>query len=222
GEPEQPCQSGRRQGARASGADREGEQEGSRRAPGSSVAAVGGQDQPEADRGGAERAGDTGSARRRLVGSTGVACYRQGGCVREVQVFEIAALRRDPELQVRRRVDPATVQKYATVLTSGNEMPPISVGVVDGVPLVLDGWHRLAAREQIGLHDVEATVQRCSRREAFWLAAQANLRHGLPLKPSEQRAVFRAFIRARKHRKPNGGLMSYREITRELGGGRSF
>src|SRR5690606_2485769 len=51
---------------------------------------------------------------------------------------------------------------------------------------------------------------------ALWMAAKANLTHGLPLKSREVRTVFRAYMKAGKNRR-NGELQSYREIAQDLG-----
>ena len=49
------------------------------------------------------------------------------------------------------------------------------------------------------------------------MAASANLEHGLPLKQSELRLVFRAYIRAQRHVLTTGKLKSYRDIAADLG-----
>lgn len=91
------------------------------------------------------------------------------------------------------------------------------------MPVLVDGWHRVAAHQAIGSAAVEAMVRDATEREARWLAAEANLAHGLPLKPREVREAFRAFIKARRHRLPakpgaEPGRLSYRQIATALGG----
>lgn len=70
------------------------------------------------------------------------------------------------------------------------------VAMVGGVPLVVDGWHRVAALRHIGRGRVEAEVVEASRDEALVLAMMANLRHGLPLKPREKGAAVRRALGA--------------------------
>jgi hypothetical protein len=101
-------------------------------------------------------------------------------------------------------------------------MPPIKVALIEDARVVVDGWHRLAALEKIGRYEVEGEIVKATAREALWLAAQANLEHGLPLKSPEIRAAFRAYIRAQQHRGPRGNLKSYRQIAQELGGVRRY
>ena len=53
--------------------------------------------------------------------------------------------------------------------------------------------------------------------EVKWIGAEANLTHGRPLKSKEYREVFRAYIRAGKHRKGRR-FKGYREIAEDLRG----
>lgn len=131
----------------------------------------------------------------------------------------IGDLLRDPDFQVRAELDAGTVARYTAVLASEVELPPIRVAVVDGVPVVVDGWHRLAAAEKAGRYQVDAMViPDVKREDALWMAAAANLTHGLPLKSKEVREVFRTYMRTKRYLKPCGKLKSYREIATELGG----
>ncbi|MCB4822626.1 ParB N-terminal domain-containing protein [Roseicella aerolata] len=144
-----------------------------------------------------------------------------------MRTLPIRDISRDPAFQVRERLDPATVERYARVLSNGLNMPPVSVALVRGVPVLVDGWHRITAHERCGIREVPAVVVATDANpsEVLWIAAEANLKHGLRLKPKEVRVAFRAFIRARKHIIPKGRggrealrLMPYREIAQALGG----
>ena len=142
------------------------------------------------------------------------------GAVRTVAIAELV---RDEDLQVRTKLDEATIRAYAGKYKAGVDMAPVKVAVVGGVPLVVDGWHRLAALESIGSPTAPAIViEGMTRADAEWMAAKANVAHGLPLKAKEVQNVFRAYIRARKHIKGRGKLKTYREIAEELGTGNSF
>ena len=111
----------------------------------------------------------------------------------------ISRLVRDPSYQVRQRVDEATVARYANILAEGVAMPPIRVASVNGVLVLVDGWHRVAAHDRRGLREIEAEVIKATASEAQWMAAAANLSHGLPLRRAEIRTAFQALIRARQH-----------------------
>lgn len=138
------------------------------------------------------------------------------------KTIRITDIVQNEALQVRNRVDQGTVKRYASVYACGNKMPPVQVAVVNDAYVLTDGWHRLAALEQLGRTDVEAEVIPAKERDLAWLAAKANLAHGLPLKAKEYREVFRAFISSRQHLLENNELKSYREIAQELGGQRHY
>lgn len=128
----------------------------------------------------------------------------------------------DERLQFR-PLERGTVKKYASAYRLEQPLPPVSVANLEGVFILTDGWHRVAALESLGEIEVDAVVQpAASVEEVRWLAARANLTHGLPLKSKEYREVFRAYIRARNHRRNDKSFKSYREIAAEIGGARGY
>jgi hypothetical protein len=133
-------------------------------------------------------------------------------------MLEISQIIRESKYQVRSGSDKRTITKYRKVFLSGTKMPPITVAKVEDSYFLVDGWHRLAAFEQIDNGGcIEVEVIDTTHREVYWLAAKANLKHGLPLKSKEIRAVFRAYISARKHL-DGDRTRSYREIAQDIGG----
>ena len=133
------------------------------------------------------------------------------------KTVRIADLLRDRRYQVRHGLDRATVSRYAAAMASGSGFPPVTVALVDGVPVLVDGWHRVEALQGIDRHDVEAVIVPATEQEAVWMAAKANITHGLPLRKAELRKVFQAYIRSQQHRKGRG-IKSYREMAKELSG----
>ena len=128
----------------------------------------------------------------------------------------------DPQLQIRKgkitAKNPA-VRSYANAYRSGQEMPPIKVTQLNGVYFLIAGWHRLAALRSIGEREVKAEIIPSSDlAEARWLAGEDNLRHGVRLRPSELRPVFKAYIDAGQNLRANGPMQSYRDIASALGG----
>jgi len=129
----------------------------------------------------------------------------------------------DQRFQVREKLDGPTITNYRNIYREGrHKLPPVSVGVINGTPVLIDGWHRVAALKLLGEPHVDAEVrQGVSEEEARWLAAQANLAHGLRLRPKEYRQVFRAYIKARCHHVKRGQRMTfkaYREIAADIPG----
>ncbi|MCK6190989.1 MULTISPECIES: ParB N-terminal domain-containing protein [unclassified Pseudomonas] len=129
----------------------------------------------------------------------------------------IAQLCRSKDFQVRAKLCFHTVQRYATAIKAGQELPPLQVALVDGVPCLVDGYHRAEALDYLGYVEAEAVITETTRHEAQWMAATANLTHGLPLKTRELREVFRVYIRTGRHKMGRGRLKSYREIAQDLG-----
>lgn len=129
----------------------------------------------------------------------------------------LAQLCRSPEFQVRSKLCQSTIHRYAAAMKAGQLLPPLSVALVDGVPCLVDGYHRAAAMELLGQDTAEAVVITTSKLEAQWMAAKANMHHGLPLKSKELRQAFRVYIRTGQHRKGRGKRKSLREIGQEIG-----
>lgn len=114
---------------------------------------------------------------------------------------EVADIVTRADWQVRVKVDGGTVQNYASEMRAGAAFPPLRIARIDGALYLVDGWHRLEAARVNGESSVGAVVSDMTEAEAQWAAAQANLTHGLPLKPREVREVFRAYVRSKQHRK---------------------
>lgn len=133
-----------------------------------------------------------------------------------VQVV-ISQLCRSPDYQVRQKLCWDTVKRYAGNTKAGQVLPPVQVALVDGVACLVDGYHRVAALELLGHLTAEAVVVEATRENARWMAAQANMNHGLPLKPREFRKVFQVYVQTGRHKKGQGKLKHYREIGLELG-----
>lgn len=124
----------------------------------------------------------------------------------------------DRVYQVRAKLDKATVARYADLMRSGGELPPIKVMVVEGAPTLVDGWHRVAAAREIGEIEVVAEITEGTEADLIWAAAEANTAHGLPLKKAELRAVLRAYVTTDRHLGRGRRPKPAREIAREIGG----
>ena len=132
---------------------------------------------------------------------------------------------RNDELQVRTKLDDDWVYHFYTVLRNNpNAFPPLKVASCEGKLMLYDGYHRFAAMERCGISHVEVDIMEVSdRREVYWLAAKANLTHGLPLSSRDHRNALAAYMiagKSNKVQKRTGQEVtkSYREIAREIGG----
>lgn len=124
-----------------------------------------------------------------------------------------------PEFQIRRRTDPSTVARYAGLLRAGVILPPVKAGRIEGALVLIDGFHRVEAHRRAGVSAIMAEIIPVSEREARWLAAEANMAHGLPLTRSERREAFKAFVQAGRHLDARRRLLSLREMARACGAG---
>lgn len=136
----------------------------------------------------------------------------------ETVTLSIADVVRDRRLQVRTRMNRGKVQEYARAMVAGVEFEPVTVADVKGVLYLTDGWHRVAALEANGEAEVTAEVHAMTWAEAQMAAFTANLKHGLPLKASEKREVFRRYMKAGLWRNAKGRPKSSREIAGDLSG----
>ena len=132
----------------------------------------------------------------------------------------------DDEFQIRSKMSREVVERYKQVykqsINNDTEppFPPIILAKIRGVRILVDGFHRVAAAKLAGLKEISAITTEMSRKDAMLVAATANDTHGLPLKKSEYREVFRRFIKAGKHRSQEKRRVykSYREMAKEIGG----
>ena len=131
-----------------------------------------------------------------------------------VQVSDII---KEPSWQVREKLTISRVRAYRTTYNSGAEMPPVKLADVRGALYLVDGWHRMAAQEDLGRKEVEASIVKMTKPEAIWAAAAANLTHGEAYRKDERRRAFSVFIETKQHSK-RGKLLSYREMAAAFGG----
>jgi hypothetical protein len=132
---------------------------------------------------------------------------------------------RTETLQVRHKLDKGAICRYRDMTRAGKVPPLIKVAeVTEGDTTryyLVDGWHRWEAGALVTEGPAPAALVRAlvapmSMSEAAWVAAEANLGHGVPLKSTERVEVFKAFVRAGKHRNRQGYL-SYRDMAGILG-----
>ena len=131
------------------------------------------------------------------------------------------------DIQPRSRTSPDAIGRYAALIKNAQAtktkcpLPPIWVWREPGSDkhIVIDGYHRYRAHEQERVRKIEARVIPCAdMAEARWLATQANLTHGVPMRRKDHREMFRRYIEARKHRDSEGKFKGYRATQSELGG----
>lgn len=125
---------------------------------------------------------------------------------------------KNPEWQLREKLNATRVKHYRSVYKSGATMPPITLADIRGKLYLIDGWHRCEAQIALGWSHFDATIMPMSKSEAQWKAASANLTHGESYKKPERRKAFNVFISTKQNKAAGGKLMSYREMAVAFGG----
>jgi hypothetical protein len=125
--------------------------------------------------------------------------------------LEIEQIRTDGNTQHRCVIDGSLVRQYAELLARGTQLPPVSVWY-DGADYWLsDGFHRLAAAQQLNWRTIGASIRNGSLNDAQWDSYRANSDHGLRRTRRELEAVV---MRAIKH--PRAAQLSNVEIAKHL------
>lgn len=80
--------------------------------------------------------------------------------------------------RVRDVDNPDVMRDYAESMRLGHQFPPITIYIVEGVHVVVDGRHRIGAAQLIGLKTLAAEVTYGTMAEAAWAGAAANRTNG--------------------------------------------
>jgi uncharacterized ParB-like nuclease family protein len=103
----------------------------------------------------------------------------------KAKVIDLDKIELAAAMQARTAIRTATVQEYAEAMRAGIEFPPIDVMPVEGhetnhLYCVIDGWHRVQAARETGATAIHAIVHpHGTESDAMWMAAAANISHGL-------------------------------------------
>lgn len=112
-----------------------------------------------------------------------------------IQSVEIAKIRMDGGTQPRSKLYEDVVADYAEDMEQGAEFPPVIV-YYDGTEYWLaDGFHRVRAKEKIGVKEVESEVYRGTQRDAVLYAVGANAIHGLRRTNADKRRSVERLLR---------------------------
>lgn len=131
---------------------------------------------------------------------------------RQVLYLEIAELERDAELQARVGLNVDVVKDYAEQMKAGAAFPPVLVFASAGGHALVDGFHRIAAREALGFTTVLAEIRQGTREDALWHGLTTNQTHGLRrTNDDKHRSVVKALTHSR------GRNLSDRQIANHCG-----
>jgi uncharacterized ParB-like nuclease family protein len=110
-----------------------------------------------------------------------------------IRSLQIVTITRDSTMQPREQINKSAVKEYAEEFKAGAEPDPIGV-VSDGkTNWVWDGFHRIAAYEELGRSAIDCNVTEGNRLDAIRLSLGANAAHGQRrTNEDKRRAVMRA------------------------------
>ena len=101
----------------------------------------------------------------------------------------------DQGVQIRTKLDLQVVAQYAECMTGGVQFPPITIfRDADGLMLLADGFHRVAAATEAGLTTIRACIQTGDRRDAVLHAVGANATHGLMRSRADKRRAVQVML----------------------------
>jgi hypothetical protein len=96
----------------------------------------------------------------------------------EPRPLDLMLLTLDPGVQPRAALDQGVVVEYSEALEQGAVFPPLLVVETPSEFLLVDGWHRRAAAQRLGVDNLPARIMRASADVAIELMAQCNAKHG--------------------------------------------
>lgn len=134
------------------------------------------------------------------------------------EILDISKIRMDGGSQPRAYVDATVMEDYALRMSEGARFPPVVV-FFDGKEYWLgDGFHRThAARDGLGLTEIEADVRQGTQRDAILFSCGANAEHGMRRTNADKhRAVMRLI------EDPEWSKWSDREIARRCAVSNTF
>jgi len=109
-------------------------------------------------------------------------------------VLPLAEIKLDNAIQCRVSLNRKTVAAYAERMEKGDNFPPPDVFAVDGVNLLADGGHRLAAARQTGRTSILVRIRQGTRKDAVKFAIQANRDHGLRFSNKDKRRAVQVCL----------------------------
>ena len=111
-----------------------------------------------------------------------------------VERIAFSRLALDPEIQQRVETDTQTVSEYAEAMGDGTSFSPVIVFREGSKAWLADGFHRVAAAQQLGFRDILAEIFPGGRRAALLFACGANARHGLRRTHADKRRAVATLI----------------------------
>ena len=111
------------------------------------------------------------------------------------EIISIKDIIREKDFMMRERIDKELIAEYKENFDAIQESSPIIVFETAKGFLLVDGFHRLKAAEQLNLDRIKAEIKQGSVQEAYAYACLANLKHGKPLTKDERKKAICEYIK---------------------------
>jgi len=125
--------------------------------------------------------------------------------------LNINQIRRDGQTQGRASLNLEVIREYTELIGMGAEFPPVRAWFDGCTYWLTDGFHRLAALDEVGSPRVIAEVHQGSLSDAQWDSYGCNAVHGLRRNRSDLEAIIK---RALEH--PKGHQLSNAQVAKHL------
>lgn len=107
----------------------------------------------------------------------------------------IGDISHDQRFQLREKLNDRVVREYGGKMLSGTRFKPVILVKLDGLLLMVDGFHRLGGASSVGLSTVSAQIiDPCDPCDAKILALRANRDHGLPRTNADKKNVAMSML----------------------------
>lgn len=111
-----------------------------------------------------------------------------------IRRVDIDDLKRDFQFYPRGGVDYAVVTRFVDAMRAGCKFPPLKICSATG--RIIDGFHRYAAYQQLGIRQVDAIgYDVAGDAEFFYLCVEANKAHGLGYSQADQEKIVKLAAR---------------------------
>jgi hypothetical protein len=162
-----------------------------------------------------------------------------GSTVTESTTLSLDTIKQDSALQVRVKLNEATIAEYAKEMQDGAEFPPVDVFYDGATYLLANGFHRYSAARSIERKEISVRVHQGNQRDAILFAIGVDTNVGLRRSNDDKNKVVelllnddewktwsdgklaklagvsdRFIAKVRKERSPNGSQMTTVKYTK--------
>lgn len=126
-----------------------------------------------------------------------------------IEHLPLKSIRTDLGTQMRLETNEKVVEEYRVFL---DDLPPVTVFLIDGEYVLVDGFHRYAAFERNGRDTIPCEIKEGTLDDAMEYACCANKAHGLRRDDDDKRKAVETFFAI-----PGRDTLNNSEVSRRVG-----